>query len=91
MTDDERIIISKLRADGVSMTEISELTGIPYNTIKGFFRRHKNRLPKTMKCLYCGKAIKVNYGHKLKKYCSDYCRINYWNNKYKNKGDNKLC
>ena len=78
MNDEERLIITKLRGDGVSMTEISELTGIPYNTIKGFFRRHKNRLPKTMKCLYCGKAIKVTYGKKLKKFCSDNCRAKYW-------------
>ena len=89
MTDYERMIISKLRTDGISMVEISRLTSIPYNTIKSYFRRHNNKLPKTMKCLNCGKPIKVIYGKKIKRYCNDHCRISYWNKQYKNKGDNQ--
>ena len=88
MTDNERLIISKLRTDGVPMTEIAKLTSIPYNTIKSYFRRHPNKLPKKMKCLYCGKEIKVNRGRKIKRYCSDHCRISYWNKIYKNGGNN---
>ena len=83
MTDDERLVVTKLRASGVSMVEISRRTGIPYNTIKSFFRRHKARLPKRMKCLYCGRDIEVTYGKKLRKYCNDRCRASYWHNKHK--------
>lgn len=88
MTDQERRIIKNLRADGYSMVDISHLTSVPYNTIKSYFRRHKDAIPKHTKCLNCGKAIEVIRGKKTKKYCSDRCRISYWNKKYKNGGFN---
>ncbi len=86
MTDKEQRIIKNLRADGYSMMDISLLTSVPYNTIKSYFRRHKEALPKYTKCLNCGMEIKVIKGHKIKRYCSDRCRISYWNKQCKNGG-----
>ena len=68
MTDQERKVIRNLRADGYSMVDISLLTSVPYNTIKSYFRRHKDALPKYIKCLNCGTQIKVIRGKKTKKY-----------------------
>lgn len=86
MTDKERILIQQLRDKGVSMVEISAETNIPYNTIKSYFRRHNNMMPKTTKCLNCGKIISITRGKKIKHYCNDLCRSAYWNKKYKNGG-----
>ena len=79
MTDRDRILIKKLRSEGVSMIKISEMLHIPYNTIKSYFRRHSNKLPKSLRCLYCGKEISVTKGKKTKKFCNDSCRNHYWN------------
>ena len=44
MTDKERIEIRKLRAQGIMPTEISKITGIKLETIKSYFKRHKNMM-----------------------------------------------
>ena len=46
MTDKERIEIRKLRAQGIMTTDISKITGIKLETIKSYFKRHKNLMPK---------------------------------------------
>lgn len=79
MTDKERNTICSLRAQGKMPMEISKITGIPFNTVKSYFRRHNNRLPQTIKCMNCGKSLTTNKGHKNKKFCSDTCRNAYWN------------
>lgn len=79
MNDYERMKITKLREQGYMPTEISNKTGIPLNTIKSYFKRHKNRIPTSIRCLYCGNPIETIKGHKSKKFCCDRCRNLYWN------------
>ena len=49
MTDKERIEIRKLRAQGIMPTEISKITGIKLETIKSYFKRHKNMMERKIK------------------------------------------
>lgn len=79
MTDKERIEIRKLRTQGIMPTEISKITGIKLETIKSYFKRHKNMMPKSIKCLNCGKTLTTTKGKKNKKFCCDKCRNQYWN------------
>ena len=70
MTDKERIEIRKLRAQGIMPTEISKITGIKLETIKSYFKRHKNMMPKSIKCLNCGRIVmmpRVEFNKKIKK------------------------
>ena len=60
-------------------TEISKITGIKLETIKSYFKRHKNMMPKSIKCLNCGKTLTTTKGKKNKKFCCDKCRNQYWN------------
>lgn len=68
MTDKERIEIRKLRAQGIMPTEISKITGIKLETIKSYFKRHKNMMPKSIKCLNCGKTLTTTKGKKNKSF-----------------------
>ena len=79
MNDKERNKVIKLRNQGVLPTEISIITGIKVETIKSYFKRHKNLLPKNTTCRYCGNTITSTHGKKDKKFCSDKCRMAYWN------------
>ena len=79
MNDKERNKVIKLRNQGVMPTEISIITGIKVETIKSYFKRHKNLLPKNTTCRFCGKTIISTHGKKDKKFCSDKCRMAYWN------------
>lgn len=79
MTDKERTLVCNLRLQGKMPMEISRITGIPFNTVKSYFRRHNNKLPKQIHCLNCGKPITTIKHHKGKKFCDDRCRMAYWN------------
>ena len=79
MNDKERNKVIKLRNQGVMPSEISKITGIKIETIKSYFKRHKNLLPKNATCKYCGKKIVSIRGKKNKRFCSDKCRMAYWN------------
>ncbi len=67
MTDAEKNHIIKLRGKGYSYKKISAEMGISENTIKSYFKRN------TDLCPVCGNPL----FHK--KYCSDKCRISWWN------------
>ena len=67
MTEADKTQIIKLRAKGCSYKKISAETGISENSIKSFFKRNKDFCP------VCGIPL---IG---KKYCSDKCRISWWN------------
>lgn len=80
MTIDEKSRISALRGSGHSYKEIGETLGIPESTIKTFCRR--NGLKKdgnVRRCLFCGQEVIQASGRKEKKFCSDSCRMKWWN------------
>ena len=82
MTDLERSQINKYRMDGLNQKQISELTGIAQNTIKSYCRR--NPIAPTAVadhkglCRHCGNPLIQTPHKKVKRYCSDRCRMAWW-------------
>lgn len=90
MTNEQREEIKKLRADGYGYNRVAKALGISVNTVKSFCRRNnltgRRMKPKTPAneviglCKYCGISVEQNLGRKEKKFCSDKCRMKWWNN-----------
>ena len=90
MDDKQKEKIIKLRAKGKGYKTISNILGINVNTIKSFCKRKKinaetaskllERIPiETTFCDNCGREIKQMPKQKKKRFCSDECRIQWWN------------
>lgn len=73
--------IIKMSLAGVKPSVIAEKTGVSVNTVKSHIRRHKDN-GISVPCLFCGRPVQQTDGRKQKKYCSDRCRMNYWNGQY---------
>jgi len=70
--------IDNLRIQGIPPTVIANTLGVSVNTVKSHIRRHPE-IPGTLRCLHCGKLVMQSGGRKAKKFCSDRCRVSYWN------------
>lgn len=88
MTNEQRMMVSSLRAGGMGYGAIARKVGISTNTVKSFCRRNAQQTETEQstaadtaehKCLCCGVAVKQNVGRKEKKFCSDKCRNRWWN------------
>jgi len=89
MTDEQKRTIQRMRLEGNSYSQIATAVNILEGTIKAFCSRNKIYLPKTLPihkpfakgelCKCCGKDIIQNKNTKLKVFCDDTCRINWWN------------
>lgn len=75
MNGEEKSMVVRLHAQGVSFSKIAEQLNLSVNTIKSFCRRNKN----TQFCFYCGKSVIQPRGVRYKKFCSDKCRMKWWN------------
>ena len=86
MTNEQRMIVSALRAQGMGYGAIARKVGISENTVKSFCRRNAQKEDKLTVtgadehwCLCCGAPVAQNVGRKEKKFCSDKCRNKWWN------------
>ena len=85
MTDEQKMQITSLREEGNGYKKIAQILGVSTNTVKSFCQRKNISgavVPVTgseSQCQCCGKAIKQNPGRKPKKFCSDQCRMKWWN------------
>ena len=88
MTDEQRLQIRNLRAEGYSYGRVSQMLGLSENTIKTFCRRNglggvvDAPAPTNAEghfCLCCGVPVQQMSGRKEKKFCSDRCRNKWWN------------
>lgn len=89
MNDMQKSQIINMRADGIGYRAIAKELDISENTIKSFCRR--NNLAKAESvavsatpsekviCKNCGKAVPQNDKRKKKQFCSDKCRMAWWN------------
>lgn len=78
--------LNNLRLQGYKPKFIAAVLGISVNTVKSHIRRHPV-IPNTISCEYCGKPVIQNKGRKEKRFCSDKCRITYWNKKRNKRAD----
>lgn len=70
--------INNMRLKGYSIATIAKVLDIPYSTVKSHIRRHP-KVPGARICLQCGRPVKQPAGRREKKFCSDRCRMSYWN------------
>ena len=83
MTALQKKRIAYLRGKGDSYTRIAATLGISENTVKSFCRR--NNLGKNQPiaienaCGNCGKPLVHTPGAKRKRFCTDKCRMAWWN------------
>lgn len=76
MTQQEEKRIIQLRKQGLSLSEIAVCMNINAASIRSFCSRNNVQLDV---CLQCGKTILQSPQRKEKKFCSDKCRMTWWN------------
>ena len=89
MTKSEKETVLSLRQQQYSFSAIAQATGLPIGTIKSFLSRchGKKEPPVTAPCVTvehshcreCGSPLKQVEHRKARSFCSDQCRVAYWN------------
>lgn len=70
----EKAMIIYLHTEGLSFTQIAKQLDLSVNTVKSFYNRNKDK----QFCLFCGASIEQPPRTRLKKFCSDKCRLQWW-------------
>ena len=86
MTLEQKTKIITLRANGFTYANISKSLGLSVNTVKSFYRRCPEGVNAV--CKFCGKPITQPKGTRQKKFCSDTCRMKWWNS-HREEGNKK--
>ena len=71
--------LDSMKAQGLGYKMISKESGIGLNTVKSYFRRKGAGDSLSKRCLCCGKPVEQTAGRREKKFCSDACRMKWWN------------
>ena len=86
VTDQQKKQIMAMRLRGDSHAVIADALGLSRNTVKSFCLRNSrselNKRPAsalTGTCALCGKAFVLYPGHRQRRFCSDHCRMTWWN------------
>ena len=91
MTDGQKTQIQELRKKGVGYTRISKILDLSVNTVRSYCRRNGLMMEelraetetvdeqKLHYCKCCGVPVEQNPGRKTKLFCSDECRLKWWN------------
>ena len=80
MTEKQQEEIKAMRQAGLGYKKIAAAMSLSENTVKSYCIRNKLKAGDgQMVCLECGQSITQPTGQKGKKFCSDTCRIKWWN------------
>ncbi len=87
MNNRQKKDIQQFRAEGLSYSKISTMLSLSENTIKSFCRRNNLGgvafeeivLTTGDQCRQCGTELSQIKGKKHKRFCSDKCRLTWWN------------
>jgi len=85
MTATEIKLIDRMRKQAVGIAGIAKALNLSVNTVKSYCRRHPHPVADTKQeytagfCKACGKPVEQNPGRKTKWFCSDACRMAWWN------------
>ena len=92
MTEEQKQRILSMRKQGFGYVKIAQELDISRNTVKSYCRRNSITKPEEIVkaepakavtehfCQQCGIPVEQNPKRKLKKFCSDKCRMDWWNN-----------
>ena len=70
--------INNMRLEGHSPSVIAAKLGLPQSTVRSYIHRHPV-IPGTTCCQQCGKPVIQPKHRREKKFCSDRCRMAWWN------------
>jgi predicted transcriptional regulator len=87
MNYQQKEAVKQLRAERQSYSQIATILGISENTVKSYCRRNSlsgiafttTESTRNTCCRQCGAPLKQITGKKQKQYCSDHCRMLWWN------------
>lgn len=71
--------IKELRVDGLGYKKIASELNISVNTVKSYCQRNGLSGESNNRCRNCGVVVEQNPKRKKKKFCSDKCRLDWWN------------
>ena len=92
MTHEQKQKIADLRRAGYGYVKIAQELRISVNTVKSFCQRNPVDIAKADNiCKECGVNLVQNDGCKAKKFCSDACRIKWWNHHSNEMSVNAVC
>ena len=77
MTNQQKVL--QLKKNGFSYRQICDKTGLSLGTIKSICSRAHDSNENVSKCIFCDAEIRSLKGKKHKKFCSDKCRMSWWN------------
>ncbi|WP_226392361.1 sigma factor-like helix-turn-helix DNA-binding protein [Ructibacterium gallinarum] len=77
LKEQEKQKVLTLYCQGLGYRRIAVITGISPNTIKSYCQRHLAKNAKA--CKQCGRAVRQMPHRKEKQFCSDRCRMKWWN------------
>lgn len=83
MTNTEKIKINELRKQGYGYKKIAKELSMTISVVRHVCNTLKDEDLLVGNCKNCGKKIKSIKGKKQKKFCSDKCRWDWWNNHQK--------
>ncbi len=78
MTKSEIDNINSLRLKGWGYKRIASELGISANNVKSYIKRHPLADKSIRCCELCGKELNVASKCKVKRFCSDKCRMQWW-------------
>ena len=87
ITNSQKERIGHMRLNGESYAGIADALGLSRNTVKSFCLRNIRATPHEEKacpvnngvCVQCGKVFVLYQGHRQRRFCSDRCRMTWWN------------
>lgn len=78
MTSEQKSEIMDMRGQGLGYKDIAEKLCMPIGTVKSFLSREASKVKNTY-CKNCGAKLKQTNGHRQKSFCSQKCRLQWWN------------
>ncbi len=93
MTEEEKEQIYDMRLKGIGYKAISATLGVSRDSVRGFCKRngldgdsqvvalnYEEKVKKHLLCACCGKPIKQKDKGRIRKFCSEGCRREWWKN-----------
>ena len=74
----EKIAINNMRLEGHGPSVIAAKLGLSAGTVRSHIHRHPS-IPGAKACKNCGRPLMQPKGRREKKFCSDACRMAWWN------------
>ena len=74
----DKIAINNMRLEGHGPSVIAATLGLSPGTVRSHIHRNPI-IPGTKACKNCGKPLVQPKGYREKKFCSDACRMAWWN------------